>query len=96
MFPSGYGKVQNKLCLAKLALVLVLSFQDSLTILRKRKFSEMTVKSKKGINLENLPSTEGFTWQHSLKFTDKSHIGKYYTKQHLIRQNGAGNSQRIT
>ena len=30
------------------------------------KFSEMVVKSKKGIKLESLPPTEGSAWQHSL------------------------------
>ena len=68
---------------------------DFLTIHRKRKFSEMAVKLKKAIKSENLPPTEGSAWQHSLKFIEKSHTGKYYTIQHLTRLNGAGNSQRI-
>ena len=48
----------------------------------------MAVKSKKAIKPENLPPTEGSAWQHSLKFIEKSHTGKYYTIQHLIRLNG--------
>ena len=56
----------------------------------------MIVKSKKGIKRENSLPTEVSPRQYSLKFTEKSPNGKYYTIQYLIQQNGAGNSQRIT
>ena len=40
---------------------------DSLIILQKMQFSEIVVKSKKGIKLESLPPTQGSAWQHSLR-----------------------------
>lgn len=40
---------------------------DSLAKLRRLKFSDMSVKSKKGIQPEMLPPTDGSAWQHSLR-----------------------------
>ena len=40
---------------------------DSLIILQKMQFSEIVVKSKKGIKLESLPPRQGSAWQHSLR-----------------------------
>lgn len=40
---------------------------DTLGRLRKVRFSEMSVKSKKGLQQECLPPTEGSAWQHSLR-----------------------------
>ena len=40
---------------------------DSLTCLRKIKFSELSLTSRKGLKPEFLPPTEDVAWQHSLR-----------------------------
>ena len=52
--------------------------KDSLTTFQKMKFSEMAVKSKKGIKPERLPPIGGSARQYSLELIYKSHAGKHY------------------
>ena len=40
---------------------------DSLTCLRKIKFSELSLTSRKGLKPKCLPPTEDAAWQHSLR-----------------------------
>ena len=100
MVKYNTGIVIFNLCFNKLALALILSFHESRkTILwlhsEKRNFREWQLNKKKELNqkanLQQKVLPNGIAWE----FIYKSHTGKHYKIQQLIRLNGDGNSQRI-
>ena len=65
------------------------SKRQSRQLSTKRSFQKMSVKSRKGMQPEYLPPTNGSAWQHSLRvlFTELN-TGKHYSRQISARWNG--------